>query len=113
MSAIRLLLDEDVRPTLAAALRARGYDAVAVSELGKKGTKDPDLIEWASREKRVILSHNVRDFPRLSGERAKAGLLHAGIVVAEQSDFRTLLRLLAQKQAEDLENQLDWLENYR
>ncbi len=49
MSAIRLLLDEDVRSTLAEALRARGHDAVAVAELGMEGTKDPDLIEWARR----------------------------------------------------------------
>lgn len=117
MSSIRLLLDEDVRSTLAEALRARGHDAVAVAELGLEGAKDPDLIEWALREGRVIVSHNVRDFPRLAGERAKAGLPHAGIVVSKQSDFKTilrrLLRLLAQRQAEDLENLLDWLENYR
>jgi uncharacterized protein with PIN domain len=102
MSVIRLLLDEDVRSTLAEALRARGYDAVAVADLEMQGAKDPDLIDWAREERRVILSHNVRDFPSL----AASEVPHAGIVVSKQADFKTLLRrilrLLARKQAEDV-----------
>ena len=45
MSPPRLLLDEDVRAQLAVILRDRGYDALHVNELGRRGALDLELLE--------------------------------------------------------------------
>lgn len=117
MSAIRLLLDEDVRPLLAEVLQSHGYDVVAVGPLGMGGTPDPALLTWAVQQKRAILTHNTSDFVPLAGEYARNGWDHYGIIVSVRLPFRVLLarifRLLAQKQSEDLHNRLEWLQNYR
>jgi predicted nuclease of predicted toxin-antitoxin system len=113
----RLLLDEDVRSTLAQALRIRGFDVTSVAESGLEGTPDPQLLEWAVRHGRAILTHNVRDFPGLAAEYARGGRPHPGIIVSDQVPFKALLarttRLLSRKSAEDLENMLVWLHNFR
>jgi len=43
---IKLLLDEDVHTALAAALRKRGFDAVHVSELNRKGKSGTGSVQW-------------------------------------------------------------------
>lgn len=117
MSALRLLLDEDVRSLLAEILRSRGHDVVAVVPLGMGGTADPEDLAWAIREKRAVLTHNVRDYPTLARVYAEKGQEHYGIIVSDRVPFKTVLartlRLLAQRQAEDLKSRLDWLQNYR
>lgn len=47
MSLIRIYLDEDVRPLLAAVLREPGYDAVSAVELGRLSI--PELITSSTR----------------------------------------------------------------
>jgi len=64
---ILLLLDEDVWVGLAAALRDRDYDVVAVGELGRKGLSDDQQFSYAVAEGRAILTHNAGDFIRLAG----------------------------------------------
>jgi len=62
MAKITLLLDEDVRVLLAEILRQRGYDVVHVLEVGRGGKSDPEQLLYAVSQKRVILSHNIRDY---------------------------------------------------
>jgi predicted nuclease of predicted toxin-antitoxin system len=47
MAKVKLLLDEDVQLDLASALRKRGYEAIHVQELGRKGRSDREQIEYA------------------------------------------------------------------
>ncbi|MCS7283094.1 MAG: DUF5615 family PIN-like protein [Anaerolineae bacterium] len=53
MSKIRLLIDEDVSmgSRLAVALRRRGYDAVAVQEIGRVGLSDEEQLYYAVQER--------------------------------------------------------------
>ena len=117
MSATRLLLDENVNPLLAEILKQHGYDAVAVEPLGMAGTSDEDLLRWAARENRAILTQNTAHFLILAREYAERGWEYAGIIVSENASLRQLLarmlRLLTRKQAEDLMNCVEWLQNYR
>jgi hypothetical protein len=48
MSAIRLFLDEDVWPDLAAVLREHGFDAVHVYEVERGGMSDADQLAYAA-----------------------------------------------------------------
>ncbi|MBC8445618.1 MAG: DUF5615 family PIN-like protein [Chloroflexi bacterium] len=52
MAKIRLLIDEDVSkgPQLAAALRRRGFDAMAVQEVGRMGFSDEEQLDCATAE---------------------------------------------------------------
>jgi predicted nuclease of predicted toxin-antitoxin system len=43
-----LLLDEDVRPLLAETLRARGFDAIHLNELGLSGSGDAAVLRAAA-----------------------------------------------------------------
>lgn len=76
---MRLLLDEHVgRP--AAELRARGHDAVAVSENAELvGMGDDQLLEWATRERRVLVTYDHR-IERLLRERSQRGETFYGVV---------------------------------
>jgi predicted nuclease of predicted toxin-antitoxin system len=56
---ICLLLDEDVYVTLAQALRKRGFDAVHVQELNRKGFSDREQLELAVKQERCLMSFNV------------------------------------------------------
>lgn len=59
----RLLLDELFSPTIAAALRKRDHDVVAVVErLDLRAMTDDEVFAWAVAEKRWLLTENVRDF---------------------------------------------------
>jgi len=62
---IKLFLDEDVHTALAAALRKRGFDAVHVSELSRKGKSDDEQLRYAAEQERCLFSFNVRDFVML------------------------------------------------
>lgn len=117
VSFIRLLLDENVDPLLAEILRSRGYDAVATRSMGLSGRTDAELLEWAIREKRAILTHDVTDFSALAAAYAEKRLEHYGIIVSDQVQFRTLLaralRLLGRRGKDEIRNNLEWLQNYR
>lgn len=79
-----LLLDEMYPPSLAAALRARGHDVVAVldTDVGLAACPDHEVLAWAAADQRCLITENVRDFAQLSPH-----LPHAGIVFASSRRF--------------------------
>lgn len=81
-----LLLDEDVWPGLAKALRARGIDAVSVHELGRTGLPDADQLIFAIQEERALLTHNIADFVGLAVDYHRQQQIHFGIWVAPHSE---------------------------
>lgn len=85
---MRLLLNEMYPATLARALRSAGVDTVAVDEHQPfRGLSDEELLTVATRERRVIVTENVSDFMRLTGEWAATRREHAGVIVALSSRF--------------------------
>jgi Domain of unknown function (DUF5615) len=46
---------------LAATLRQRGFDARHVIELKRDGLSDPEQLAFAAKQRRAILTHNVRE----------------------------------------------------
>ena len=73
----RLVLDEDVPPSLAEALRQRGFDAAALNELrgliyersSRQGGSigDDEVCDEVSRVPSVLITLNVRDYADLAG----------------------------------------------
>jgi len=58
--ALRFLADESCDFAVVRALRAEGYDVLAVSEVMRR-SDDRELIDQASREKRILLTED-KDF---------------------------------------------------
>ena len=110
---LTLLLDEDVWAGLAGALRERGYDAVAVTEIGRKGLPDEQQLDFAAENGRAILTHNIRDFAPLAQQYAVQEKPHAGIIVVYQLSKGELLNrtidLLEDVTAAQLANTLRFL----
>lgn len=61
--AARLLLDEMFSPAIAAELRDRGHDVIAVADRPDLRAKsDEEIFAWSSAERRWLLTENVKDF---------------------------------------------------
>src|SRR5262249_34429357 len=113
MSKIALLLDEDVRPLLGEILRQRGYDVLHVLEAGRSGKSDAEQLAHAVEQQRAILTHNIRHFRLLNHRYHEEGRRHFGILVSAQVPLRELLRrtlrFLARHTADDVKNNIHWL----
>ena len=116
MAAIKLYLDEDVHPLIAQALRLRGWTSLTTLEAGRQGSVDMEQLRFATASGHALLTYNVADFPRLHYELTRGGEHHAGIIVATQdnpaANARTLLRLVSGFSADDLVDQLVFLNNW-
>lgn len=112
---IRLLLDEDVHPQAAPALRRRGFDVVSVHELGRAGRaiSDDEQLAFAVEQGRAIFSYNEEDFIKLHLAWQAAGKSHCVIVVYQQIPLSELIRRLAYflntVAADEIANNLRWL----
>jgi predicted nuclease of predicted toxin-antitoxin system len=114
MATIALLLDEDVRPLLGEILRQRGYDVVHVIEVGRAGKTDADQLAYSASQRRTVLSHNIRDFRQLNRQYHEESREHFGILLSDQVPLRDLplrrtLRFLSVHKAEEVRNNILWL----
>lgn len=87
---MRLLLDAHISGrVIAEALRERGHDVRAADEeRALDGWDDEQLLELAVAEERIMVTFNVRDFPRIVSEWAAAGRHHAGCLIIIRLDHR-------------------------
>lgn len=113
---IRLYVDEDAMDEdLVRALRVRGIDVLTALEAEMIEHLDEEHLEFATRERRVLYSFNVKDFYRLHQEHLAQGEPHAGIILARQQRYsvgeqmRRLLKLIATKSEEEMRNQVGFL----
>lgn len=56
-----------------------GIDVVRIQDVGLSGAPDPEVLDWAAREQRVLLSHDVSTVPGFAYERIEAGLAMPGV----------------------------------
>lgn len=117
MATIRLLLDEDVRPLLAETLRQRGFDARHVDELRRSGLSDAEQLAFAVKQRRAIVTHNIRHYVLLDREYQAKRQTHYGLLVCDQVPFRELLRrtmrCLSRTSDADIRNQVVWLQDFK
>jgi hypothetical protein len=78
-----LAADEDVHGAVIRAVRRRNpeIDLVTVQEAGKSGSADPDVLEWAASEGRVLISQDERTLIGYAWDRVTAGLPMAGVII--------------------------------
>lgn len=111
---MRLLLDADLSPRgIAAPLRDAGHDVLALAEdTSFDGLPDPQVLELATSEQRVLITRNSRDFVPLARQWAEAGRSHAGIILIWTLDHSQFAAILAgiQRQLRQRPTQEQWRE---
>jgi predicted nuclease of predicted toxin-antitoxin system len=80
---VKLLLDENLSPSVAVVLRDEGIDAVHIRDRGMTSATDGEVLDRAYAEDRILVTANVGDFEALAGARE----LHAGIALVEDGDL--------------------------
>jgi hypothetical protein len=77
-------------------LRESGHDVRALDqERQLEGLADDDLLELAFEDERILVTHNVADFPRLLRAWAEAGRSHGGVILIygiDHSEFGLVVR---------------------
>jgi hypothetical protein len=113
----RLYLNEHLSPDLAEALRQRGFDVIASLEVDMGEREDEEHLVFAAQQGRAVLTFNVQDFMPLHEQFLAAGREHAGIVFSTEESFRVLfrrlIRLLHSVAAQELRNQVRWLNEFK
>jgi hypothetical protein len=81
MTMLLLAADEDFNnDILRGMLRRRpDLDVLRVQNVGLTGSDDPTVLDWAAREGRVILTHDVSTMTRYAYERIRAGKRMPGV----------------------------------
>jgi predicted nuclease of predicted toxin-antitoxin system len=88
---VRLLLDEMWTPTIALALRKRGFDTIAINEpthAGRyAGISDDLVFAHAQDDRRAIVTDNIADFELIRLERESRNEIHYGLIYALNPPF--------------------------
>ena len=82
---MKVYLDEDLSPVIAALLRERGIDVTTAQEIGNVQLDDRAQLAYATREGRAIVTANVVDFIELAHEKVATNTEHSGIVLVPSS----------------------------
>jgi hypothetical protein len=85
---IALLLDEIHAPVVAATLRERGYDVIAVADQDElRALTDEQLFRWAAEHDRCIVTENVKDFAPLARQVNESRHHTANLLVTSSRTF--------------------------
>ncbi len=116
---MKILLDAHISSrTVGRALIEGGHDVRALdSEPELEGLSDPEVLELAAAEGRVLVTANVRDFEPLLREWAGQSRSHAGVILVPSSvrneAFGILIsgmeETLAETGQEDWVDRVEWL----
>ncbi|HET8669368.1 MAG TPA: DUF5615 family PIN-like protein [Candidatus Saccharimonadales bacterium] len=114
---IRLYLDEDVHKRIATALRLRHFDVISAHETDRLGASDDKQLQFAAGQGRTLLTFNTPHYLQLHHVWLQENRTHAGIIVSDQlpigETIRRLLNLLNHVTADEIYNQLYWLQRFK
>jgi hypothetical protein len=84
---LRLAADENLDNDILRGLMRRNpnLDIARVQDVGLSGAADPEVLEWAAREGRVLLTHDVTTITRHAYERVRAGQSMPGVFEVPRS----------------------------
>jgi predicted nuclease of predicted toxin-antitoxin system len=83
---MRFLADENFNNRLLSGLLAAlpELDVIRVQDTEIYEAPDPVVLEWAAREGRILLTHDVQTMPGFAASRVKAGLPMPGVIIVAQ-----------------------------
>ena len=82
----RFLTDEDFdRDIVTGVLRRLPvFDVVRVQDIGLSGAADPDILEWAASNERIMLTHDTKTMIAYAKARLAIGTAMPGVIVVRQ-----------------------------
>jgi hypothetical protein len=99
---------------LVRALRSRNVDVVTALDAGMIEREDRAHLMFATTQRRVLYTFNVRDFYALHSQLIASSKSHAGLILARQQQFsigeqaRRLFKLIATKSTEEWNHVLNF-----
>lgn len=100
MPGLRFVFDQHANAPAKRRLREDGVDVVHVAEVGLAEADDPDVLAWAAREDRIVVTRNYRDFAPLAEAYTKRGIELPGVLFyassVRQSDVGHHVRALGE-----------------
>ncbi len=113
----KLHLNEHLSPRLAEQLRKYGFDATSTLELNMVEADDDEQLAYAAANQRAIVTFNHKDFATRHESYLAEGKEHWGIVLSTEETIdvlrHRLLRLLNTVSADELKNQIRWLNEFK
>jgi Domain of unknown function (DUF5615) len=84
---LRLLADENFNNKIVWGLKDRspGLDIVRVQDVGLIGVDDPEILDWAAGERRILVTHDVTTITHYAYLRVLAGKSMPGVFAAKTS----------------------------
>ena len=84
---IPLAIDENFNNDIVRGLLRRqpDLDLARVQDAGLAGADDPDVLDWAARQGRVLISHDVATITKHAYERVAAGRAMPGVFEVAQT----------------------------
>jgi predicted nuclease of predicted toxin-antitoxin system len=78
---LKLAADENFNNNIVRGILRRQHDAdiVRVQDVGLSGARDSIVLEWAAKENRVLLTHDVSTITKYAHERTKLGKPMPGV----------------------------------
>lgn len=112
----RFIADEGFNRDVLRGVLARNpaFAIVRAQDAGLSGATDPDILEWAAQEGRVVLTHDKRTMTRDTNARLVAGLPMPGVVVVHQDTptrwaIEGLLEMIGASLEGEWENQIRYV----
>jgi hypothetical protein len=87
---LRFLLDAHVSgPEVRSRLRTAGHDVRALDqEPALEGLDDEDVLKLAHEEQRILITHDISDFPSILRDWAAEQRSHSGVILVYGIDHR-------------------------
>ena len=112
----RFLADENIDPDLVLGLRRRvdDVDIVRAQDAGLRTVDDPEILQWAADDGRILISHDLKTMPGFAGERVAAGLPMPGVILLRSTlpladALEQLAAVAGASAAEEWNNQIAYL----
>jgi predicted nuclease of predicted toxin-antitoxin system len=84
---IKLLTDENFDGDILRGLRRRlpTLDVIRVQDVGLDATPDPDILDWAAAQGRILLTHDRDTMPGFVNDRVSAGQPMPGVFLVSNT----------------------------
>jgi predicted nuclease of predicted toxin-antitoxin system len=107
---IELYLDEDVSVLIADLIRAQGFSVMTTHQAGNLGKSDAEQFDFATNQRKVLLTHNRIDFENLAKKYFDENKTHHGIIIAVRrlpnEMVQRILKILNNITADEIINQI-------
>lgn len=81
---LRILVDEDLSPTIALELWHIGWEATSIRDRGMLSWKDWQILSWLARERWTLCTANGEEWERRAERWCAQGGSHHGILIVVQ-----------------------------